>query len=275
MSATATTDGARDHARRQGGTAVRFQPTVPASAARDLPPGVAADRVFWEETLGPGAYGWRRLPLGSVVRLTDVDGDACANVLVYNAERPVERLNVADTLKVQWQAYLGPGSLLLSDMGRALMSIAADTSATHDTLCGSSNLRRNEGKYGAGDVHGAFPNARDRFAVALAKFGLQRRDIVPSVAFFKGARVAPGGSLRFLPGAGPGAYVELRAELPLFFAVVNTPHVLDTRTEYVATALRVTAWRDEPTQPGDPLWTASPEAERAFLNSAAFLEALR
>jgi uncharacterized protein YcgI (DUF1989 family) len=32
-------------------------------------------------------------------------------VLVYNAEHPTERLNVADTVKVQWQAYLGLGSL--------------------------------------------------------------------------------------------------------------------------------------------------------------------
>ena len=36
--------------------------------------------------------------------------------------RTAERLNVADTVKVQWQAYLGPGAVLLSDMGRALMT---------------------------------------------------------------------------------------------------------------------------------------------------------
>ena len=35
---------------------------------------------------------------------------------------PAERLNVADTVKVQWQAYLGAGRLLLSDMGRVLMT---------------------------------------------------------------------------------------------------------------------------------------------------------
>jgi uncharacterized protein YcgI (DUF1989 family) len=48
---------------------------------------------------------------------------------------------LADTMKVQWQAYLGVGSQLLSDMGRALMAITGDTSATHDCLCGPSVRR--------------------------------------------------------------------------------------------------------------------------------------
>jgi uncharacterized protein YcgI (DUF1989 family) len=100
MSTTATPHGARDHARSLGGTVTRFQPTVPARDAADLPDGVPAEQVVWEETLGPGGYAARRLPVGTVIRLTDVDGDACANVLAYNALRPVERLNVADTVKV-------------------------------------------------------------------------------------------------------------------------------------------------------------------------------
>jgi uncharacterized protein YcgI (DUF1989 family) len=157
-------------------------------------------------------------------------------------------------------------------MGRALVSIGADTSAHHDALCGGSNERRNATKYGTGTVHGSCPNSRDRFAVALAKFGLARRDIAPCVNFFKGVRVAPAGALEFTGGAGAGTYVELRAELPVLFAVVNTPHVLDPRPEYTATALRITAWRSAPTSRSDPLWSSTPEAERAFLNSEALLQ---
>jgi uncharacterized protein len=269
---TATTHAAQAHARSQAGARDPYQPTIPATDASGLPEGVDPQAVIWEETIGPGGYSRHRLPRGAVVRLTDVEGDACANVLVYNALRPAERLNVADTVKVQWQAYLGSGSLLLSDMGRVLASIAADTSAHHDALCGASNERRNAAKYGSGAVHGPAPNARDRFAVALAKFGLARRDIAPCVNFFKGVRVASSGALEFTGGAGAGSYVELRAELPLLFAVVNTPHVLDPRTEYTASALRITAWQATPTGRTDPLWASTPEAERAFLNSEAMLQ---
>jgi hypothetical protein len=35
----------------------------------------------------------------------------------------------------------------------------------------------------------------------------------------------------------------------------------------------VTAWRGEPTKETDPLWRATPEGERAFLNTADYLAA--
>ena len=41
-----------------------------------------------------------------MLRLADLDGDACVHVIVHNAAPTGERLNVADTVKVQWQAYL-------------------------------------------------------------------------------------------------------------------------------------------------------------------------
>jgi uncharacterized protein YcgI (DUF1989 family) len=50
---------------------------------------------------------------------------------------------VADTIKVQWNGYLGKGKLLLSDMGRVLMSILQDTCATR-TL--TRSLRSSSGR---------------------------------------------------------------------------------------------------------------------------------
>jgi len=35
----------------------------------------------------------------------------------------------------------------------------------------------------------------------------------------------------------------------------------------------VLAWRADPTTPADPLWTATPEGRRAFLNTADYLTA--
>jgi hypothetical protein len=152
------------------------------------------------------------------------------------------------------------------------MSVVADTSGRHDALCGASTLVRNEARYGTGAVHGAHPNARDRFAVALAKHGLDRRDIVPNVNFFKGVVVEPDGALRFDGSAShPGAVVELRAELPVLLVIANTPHVLDPRDAYLATPLRISAWLDRATDRSDLARTASPEAERAFLQTEELL----
>src|SRR3954452_2847204 len=114
--ATATTYGARAHARAQEGTRSEAMPVVPAG---DWPaPPCEAGHLVWAETVAGGNYTHRVLVRGTELRLTDLRGDACAHLLLYAAERPWERLNVADTVKVQWNAYLGEGRLLLSDQGR-------------------------------------------------------------------------------------------------------------------------------------------------------------
>jgi urea carboxylase-associated protein 2 len=264
---TSTTHGARDHARAMAGTKVTSMPTVPAAAAKDLPPGVAAASVIWDETLGPGAYASRVLPRGARLRLTNLDGDGCIAAILFNADNPAERLNIADTVKVQWNAYLGRGRCLLSDMGRVLASIVDDTSDTHDTFSPASTARGNAEKYGAGDNHGPHPNARDRFTLALLKHGLERRDIPPNVTFFKGVRIALDGTMTFVerpPRAGE--HVELRAEMNLLVVFANTPHVLDPRSAYVCTPVRVTAWRGPLAGRDDEVRRSTPEMQRAFEN---------
>jgi urea carboxylase-associated protein 2 len=272
MADTSTPLKAREHARAQAGTVVESMPTIPASSAKDLPPGVRSQDVFWDETIGAGGYASHVLPRGSRLRLTDLKGDACANVLIYNANHPVERLNVADTIKVQWNGYLRKGNLLLSDMGRVLMSIVDDTCEKHDTFCGASNQKTNAAKYGAGDNHTATPNARDRFSLALAKHGLSRRDIMPNVNFFKNVRIEPDGSTTFIQNSSKaGDYLELRAEMNVLIVVANTPHVLDPRTTYSCTPLRLTAWRAPVTPAEDPIRNATPENFRAFQNVDDYL----
>jgi urea carboxylase-associated protein 2 len=236
------------------GTVVEAMPTIP-------PPSGA----LWDEVVAGGGYTAVTLPRGARLRLTDLHGDACAGLLLHRADRPTERLNVADTVKVQWQAYLGAGQLLLSDMGRVLATIVEDTSGRHDAFCGTSNRRGNEARYGDGAADGPCPNGRDHFGVALGKLGLSRRDIAPNVNLFKGVRIEADGALTF-DGAptAPGTQVELRAELPLLASIVNVPHPVDPRPAYTVTALRVTTW---PGRPGTVADATTPEAERAFLNT--------
>src|SRR6187549_1347003 len=74
---TATTLGARDHARAQAGARAEAMRTVPATTATDLPDGVDAASVVWDETVAGGGYAHRVLTRGTEVRLEDLDGDAC------------------------------------------------------------------------------------------------------------------------------------------------------------------------------------------------------
>lgn len=267
MSATADPKAARDHARAQGGTRVETMPTLPPVAS-DLPDGVAAGDLLWEETLAPGGYASRRIARGTRLRLIDKAGDACASLNIFNADMPTERLNVADTVKVQWNAYLVEGKLLLSDMGRVLVSIVEDGAGTHDTFCGVSNAGGNLRKYGEGRNSGAYPNGRDRLILGAAKHGLTRRDVHPCVNLFKGTRIETDGTITPIVGPfAPGRAVLLRAEMDVIIVIANCPHVLDPRAEYASTPLRVTAWRGPITSEHDPVRNATPEGQRAFLNT--------
>lgn len=272
MSGTADPKSARAHARAQGGTRVEAMPTLPASDAPDRPEGVATEDLLWAETLAPGGYSSKRLPRGARLRLIDLHGDACVSMLAFNAAETTERLNVADTAKVQWNAYLGAGSLLLSDMGRPLLSILEDGAGAHDLFCGASNEADNAARYGEGGGHGGAPSARDRFVKALAKHGLARRDVHPCVNFFKGVRIGADGATRLDHGPfAPGRALTLRAEMDTLIVLANCPHRLDPRSAYSVTPVRVLAWRGAPAAVDDPVRLRAPEAERAFLNLEDYL----
>lgn len=273
MSSTATTAGAREHARAQEGTVVDTMPTVPAArivseGAASLPSGVVAEDVVWAETIAGGGYGHRALAAGTTVRLTDPTGDACAGLLLHHATMPWERLNVADTVKVQWQVYTAAGQLLLSDQGRVLATVVEDTSGRHDAIYGASTRARNEERYGDGLPHGPSPAGRELFVQAGAKHGLERRDVPPSVSFFQGVRIDADGRPVWEGSAGSGRTLTLRTELPVVLLLANAAHPLDPRPTYTVGPLEVLAWRGEPTTPDDPLWHATPEGRRAFENTA-------
>jgi urea carboxylase-associated protein 2 len=267
---TDTVGAARADARAQAGRIAEAMPYLPASSTPFPPPGVDADLLVWAETVAAGGYTHKVLARGSRIRLEDVTGEACAHVLLYNALEPWERLNVADTMKIPWQAYLGAGHPLLSGEGRVLATIIADGSGRNDALCGTSTAAANRVKYGDSAPQGPSPSGRELFILAAAKHGLTPRDLPPSISFFKGVRVRADGGLEFTGGAGPGQTVELVAELPLIVLIANVPHPIDPRPGYVSGLLRVHAWRSAPTGPGARYWDAAPEAHRAYLNTTDY-----
>ncbi|HJT93490.1 MAG TPA: DUF1989 domain-containing protein [Mycobacterium sp.] len=234
---TESTTGAREHARSQVHSATMRIPNTPTD--------VEPSRLLWAEAVPAGSYATKVLGRGTRLRLSDPDGGACAHVLLFRADAPWERLNVADTVKVPWQAYLGAGHPLLSDQGRVLATVVADSCGHHDTLCGMTD------------------SGRTKMALAAAKHGLDVRDVGPSVSLFKGVRVGGDGSLNFTGSVGPGAVVDLFIHLPVVVALVNTAHPLDP--DPALTDLDVLAWRA-----GEDLTTPAndaPEYLRALFNT--------
>ena len=226
------------------------------------------------ETLLPGAMWSWTLKRGTSLRLIDAEGGANVSALFLNADAPLERYNMPDTLKAQFIAFLTAGNALYSDMGRILCSIIDDTWGWHDTLCGATDARMTELKYGRTDYqhqrNERFRNGRDNFLVELGKYGLGKKDIPVPINFFSKVTVDGDGNLRWQPGnAKPGGYVELRAEMNTLVVLSNTPHPLNPASVYAPGPVRLEIRRAGKPGPEDAVRNFRPENGRGFSNTEA------
>jgi uncharacterized protein len=227
------------------------------------------------EKLPGGTYWHGIIQRGNTLRITDLAGSHGVSLLCYNADRPIERLNVADTAKIQFNAFLKQGMVMYSDMGRILFSITADTSGCHDLICGCSNAASNLAKYGEGAYNkygeSDYNNSRTNFLKALAKLGLTRKDLMPNVNLFSRVNVSPEGNLSYdRTGEQPGSYIDLRAEMNVLVVISNCPHVLHPETVYQPQPIQLTVRRSPQPPPDDLCRTANAEVIRGFMNTDAW-----
>jgi urea carboxylase-associated protein 2 len=225
--------------------------------------------VLWEETVEAAASWSHVLKRGTVLRITDIQGGANVGALFYNFECPVERYNMADTLKAQHTARLTVGFVLYSDMGRILCSVVSDTVGWHDPIGGCSNAALVAARYGEKPYQEArnacHRNGRDNFLVELGKWGLGPRDLVPNVNFFSRVTVSEDGAMAFRKGnSAPGSYVELRAEMNALTVLNTCPHPLDPSPDYAPKPVQLTIRRTAPPGPDDPCRLSRPENGRGF-----------
>ena len=228
-----------------------------------------------------GGQAWsRRLNRNQRLRITDTEGRACVSALFFNAHDPLERYNMADTLKAQFTAFLTAGRVLYSDMGRVLASIVDDSCGWHDTISGASNAATTLARYGEGtyqalrnDFH---RNTRDNFLVELGKHGLGKRDVVANVNFFVRVGVDDEGALRWIPrkakpGADASVLVELRFEMDTLVVLTNTPHPLDPSPTYAPPPVTLVLFEGPAPGSDDPCRISRPENERGFALTEAYV----
>lgn len=228
------------------------------------------ERAPLVESLRGGQMWSRVLKRGQVLKLTDVEGGAAVAALFFNAEQPLERYNMPDTLKAQHIARITAGNVLFSDMGRVLVSVIADTAGWHDTITGHQTAKASLAKYGAGTYQKLrndwFRNTRDNFLVELAKFGLGKRDLHANLNFFVKVVTDADGNLAWVPNPSPrGASVELRAELNTLVVLSNTPHPLDPSSHYAPKPVTLELRSGEPAAEDDLCRHSCPENERGFV----------
>jgi hypothetical protein len=243
-----------DHQRR----GLTFAPrALPLPSPRPAP---APAAPLWTRTLTGGWYDVLSIQPGETLRIAAGGLGGSVSLAVWAAGDASERLNLPDTVKVQWTTDLRKGRVLFSDMGRVMLSIVEDSSGAHDALTG-----------GSAPVGPATPKertTRENMILAAAKLGLDRRDLPMFFTLFAPVRVDAAG--RFFWNATLLAgddWVDLRAEMPVRLALANNRHPMDPTPGDVP-PVTLTLMAGGPVADDDLCRTATAEAIRGFQNNA-------
>ena len=232
---------------------------LPEPTALDGAP-IAPEAVIHLEHVPPGWYSTMRLRRGEALRIIDGSGRSSVSLIGWREEDTSERINCADTVKVQWSAAIGKGRVILSDMGRVCLSLIEDTSGAHDLLVGGSTPASTLAAFGAPGR-----NTQENFLAAASKIGLDIRDIPPCVTFFAPVSLDEAGRFRWQAELKrPGDFVDLRAEMNLIIVASNCPHPLDPARPAATAGVTLIKHRAAAATAEDTCRSASPEATRAF-----------
>jgi urea carboxylase-associated protein 2 len=248
--------------------AMEINPTDNSKPEEEIMSGLDRQLVLLEDKVRGGDYWTGVIKRGRTVRIIDPHGCHGVSLLCYNADNYLERLNVADTAKIQFNAFLKKGMVLYSDMGRILFSITEDTSGCHDLISGASNGAGVRAKYGESESEGDIRDSRTNFLKGLARWGLTKRDLMPNLNLFTRIAIASDGSMRYDESCvKPNSYIDLRAEMNVLVVLSNCPNPLHPSPVYQPPAVFVQVWNSPAPTADDLCRNANPEVIRGFINT--------
>ena len=203
-------------------------------------------RAIYRKVVPAGDYFLHTVQNGETLRLVDLEGNQAADTLFFNADDPHERYSAMDTIREQANAYIGVGTIILSDRCRPMLSVTADTVGRHDTLGGACATESNTVRYALEKK--SMHACRDSYLLALAEhehLGLTKRDISHNINFFMNVPITPEGGLTFADGvSGPGKYVEMRALMNVIVLISNCPQLNNPCNAYNPTPIEVLTWSE-------------------------------
>ncbi|MTT32215.1 DUF1989 domain-containing protein [Terrilactibacillus sp. BCM23-1] len=199
--------------------------------------------AIYDKTLLAGD-GWMHiLEPGQVFRIVDLEGNQAADTLFFDADNLEDHYSAVATITNQSNIYLSTGTVLLTESGKELVKITADTCGRHDTLGGACSAQSNTVRYAHEKLH--MHNCRDTFMNQLSNYDPRytKRDLAPNVNFFMNVPVTPDGDLTFEDGvSAPGYYVEMQAINRTLVLISNCPQLNNPCNDYNPTPIRLLIW---------------------------------
>jgi urea carboxylase-associated protein 1 len=191
------------------------------------------------DAIVPARAPWlHHVAAGQTLRIVDLEGNQAVDFLIYSAADDAERYSAQDTVAAQGNLFLRQGTVLRSNEGRPMMTIADTSVEYHDTIGGACSCESNTLRYGhhTKSEHACVEN----FLEANLTQGRGKRDIVSNINFFMNVPVEADGSLGIVDGiSAPGLTVDLRAEMDVIVVVSNCPQINNPCNGFNPTPVRM------------------------------------
>lgn len=197
-----------------------------------------SDTIVHDEIVPARAPWLHHIAAGQTLRIVDLEGNQAVDFLLYSAADDAERYSAQDTVAAQGNLFLRQGTVLRSNEGRPMMTIAASAVDYHDTIGGACSCESNTLRYGhhTKAEHACVEN----FLEANLREGRGKRDIVSNINFFMNVPVEPDGSLGIVDGiSAPGLTVDLHAEMDVIVVVSNCPQINNPCNGFNPTPVRM------------------------------------
>ena len=177
------------------------------------------DAVYTESI--PAGLGYMKpLMKGQVLRIEDTFGNQGLDFLCYDLHNPEDHYSSTQTIVRQKNIYINAGTTLVTESGKELLKIVADTCTCQDTLGGACACESNTVRYGHHTLH--MRTCRDTFLDNIADHAdkYSKVDLVPNVNIF--AQI----TFEFLDGiSAPGSYIEFEAINDTMILISNCPQI--------------------------------------------------
>lgn len=175
---------------------------------------------------------------GESIRIIDSYGQQAIDTIFYNAQEFTERYSNQDTMRHNGVAYITTGAAVVSNLGRVMLRVTADTSGRHDTSAGCCSCESNTVRFGHDTRY--LHACRENFILELARHGMDKRDIVPNINFFMNVPISPNGAMTIDDGiSSPGDHVELVAEMDVLCVISNCPQINNPCNGFDPSPIRV------------------------------------
>lgn len=173
---------------------------------------------------------------GQALRLVDVEGQQVGDLICFNRDDLTERYSPQNTILFNRTIYPKVGAVLVSDRGRPMLRLVADTVGVHDLVCGSCSEEYYRDRL---DYHEPHRSCRGNLAEVMAPWGVDLSEIPFSFNVFMQWPVQADGSVRPLPApSGPADYVDFLAEMDLVVANSACPSDITPTNAHRPTSMR-------------------------------------